>query len=169
MDQRSITCCFTGHRPVKLPWGLRESDERCVKMKSWITSQIEDLYSLGYRRFMCGMAIGCDMIFAEAVIDLKNRYDDVSLFAAIPCRDQMRNWNKSQKQRYADILDSCDASKVFSETYNSLCMNERNLYMVENSSALIACYSGYPGGTMNTILYAERQDLDIRIFDISEL
>ena len=27
------TCCFTGHRPAKLPWGSDESDERCQALK----------------------------------------------------------------------------------------------------------------------------------------
>ena len=26
------TCCFTGHRPDKLPWGEKESDPRCRRL-----------------------------------------------------------------------------------------------------------------------------------------
>ena len=33
MDKAS-TCCFTGHRPDKLPWGSRESDPRCLTLKN---------------------------------------------------------------------------------------------------------------------------------------
>ena len=25
---KPVSCCFTGHRPAKLPWGTDESDER---------------------------------------------------------------------------------------------------------------------------------------------
>ena len=30
---REQTCCFTGHRPEKLPWRYDESDPRCVELK----------------------------------------------------------------------------------------------------------------------------------------
>ena len=33
MYDRENTCCFTGHRPAKLPWGSRESDPRCTELK----------------------------------------------------------------------------------------------------------------------------------------
>ena len=32
----SRTCCFTGHRPDKLPWGPDESDPRCAALKTVI-------------------------------------------------------------------------------------------------------------------------------------
>ena len=40
-------------------------------------------------------------------------------------------------------------------------MIRRNRYMVDRSSLLLACYNGTPGGTMSTILYAERQGLEV--------
>ena len=30
---RETTCCFTGHRPDKLPWGTHEDDPRCMALK----------------------------------------------------------------------------------------------------------------------------------------
>ena len=41
--------------------------------------------------------------------------------------------------------------------------------MVNQSSALLACYDGRPGGTMSTLLYAKKEGLDIRMLDIEEL
>ena len=70
MENREATCCFSGHRPMKLPWGMRETDERCIAAKSWIGQQLEELYELGYRHFISGMAIGCDTYFAEEVLRL---------------------------------------------------------------------------------------------------
>lgn len=33
MREQSRTCCFTGHRPEKLPWGTDEGDPRCRMLK----------------------------------------------------------------------------------------------------------------------------------------
>ena len=167
MTTREKTCCFSGHRPMKLPWGMRESDERCIAAKAWITGQLKELYALGYRRFLCGMAIGCDTYFAEAVLALKEKHQDVTLEAAIPCADQANRWNRKQQETYQALLSRCDASKIFQEHYTPGCMQMRNTYMVDNSSAMLACYDGRPGGTMSTLLYAKREGLDIRILDIS--
>ncbi len=40
MDKKD-TCCFTGHRPNKLPWGEDESDPRCLKLKADIAQALE--------------------------------------------------------------------------------------------------------------------------------
>jgi hypothetical protein len=45
-------------------------------------------------------------------------------------------------------------------------MMKRNRYMVDKSSMLIACFDGRPGGTMSTVLYAQRAGLDVIICDI---
>ena len=169
MSQKDITCCFTGHRPRKLPWGLRESDSRCIDTKKWIFNHILDLYLSGFRRYYCGMAIGCDMYFAEQVIELKQKYPDVLLFGAIPCADQTSGWNIKQRLRYSELLEQFDDIELFSETYSKTCMDRRNRFMVDESSVLLACFNGSHGGTMNTILYAQREGLEIRMLDINQL
>ena len=46
------TCCFTGHRPSKLPWGTREEDPRCVALKGRIAAALEEEYAAGVRHFI---------------------------------------------------------------------------------------------------------------------
>ena len=41
------TCCFTGHRAAKLPWGHNEADARCVRLKRELYSAISRLYAIG--------------------------------------------------------------------------------------------------------------------------
>ncbi|MBQ8075796.1 MAG: DUF1273 family protein [Oscillospiraceae bacterium] len=166
MEEREITCCFSGHRPMKLPWGMRETDERCVAAKQWIAEQLEELYGLGYRHFICGMAIGCDTYFADEVLNLRNRYGDVKLDAAIPCADQASRWNNKQKLKYAELLEACDSIKIFQDHYTKDCMMRRNTYMVDRSSVLLACYNGRPGGTMSTLVYAKREGLAVRMLEL---
>ena len=162
------TCCFTGHRSNKLPWKDNESDERCVGLKSEIAARLEGIYESGYRHFICGMALGCDTYFAQAVLALKSIHPDVTLEAAIPCRTQPDGWKKRSQEEYSELVSQCNKVTVLQENYSRGCMMVRNRYMVDNSSLLLACYSGLTGGTMNTILYAERSGIPVIMIDIDE-
>ncbi len=155
------TCCFTGHRPSKLPWGSREDDLRCLDLKMDIVQALVDLYERGYRNFYCGMAEGCDLYFAESVLLLRQVHPDVSLHAAVPCRTQADRWTAEQQHRYRELLRQCDSVTVLQEEYIPGCMMARNRFMVNRSTVLLACYNGEPGGTRNTILYAKEQGLEI--------
>ena len=74
MPARQESCCFTGHRPAKLPWGYNERDPRCVRLKERIADAVLLAYQEGYRHFLCGMAQGCDLYFCEAVLALYFRF-----------------------------------------------------------------------------------------------
>lgn len=166
MFEQSVSCCFSGHRPQQLPWGASETDPRCLELKTELLSRLEGIYQAGFRHFICGMALGCDMYFAEAVIALREKYPDMSLEAAVPCGSQPERWSAAQRRRYNGLLDSCDKVTVLQYGYTPDCMQRRNEYMVDNSSLLLACYNGRPSGTMNTILYAKRQGIKTIIMDI---
>ena len=166
MDERELRCCFSGHRPNKLPWGTNEKDERCYRLKFQLAARLEELFQAGYRRFLCGMAMGCDLYFAEAVLELRCLHPEVQLEAAIPCRDQPDKWPAEQQLRYRQLLAACDRIDVLQEHYSPDCMLRRNRFMVDRSSLLLACYDGLPGGTMSTVLYARRQGLALRIIEM---
>ena len=55
MRARPISCCFSGHRPGKLPWGDDEGDRRCLALKERLWNEMEAAYEQGYRHFICGM------------------------------------------------------------------------------------------------------------------
>ena len=46
MHDEKTTCCFTGHRPDKLPWGAEEDDPRCIKVKQEIAKAVETLFDV---------------------------------------------------------------------------------------------------------------------------
>ena len=161
MDYRPLTCCFTGHRISKLPWRGNEADERCIALKVRIYQAVEEAYSQGYSQFICGMALGCDMFFAEAVLLLKRDHPEVRLIAAVPFPGQPNHWESSLRQRYYGLLRQCDEVVTVCPSYTRDCMMIRNRYMVNNASLVIACFDGTPGGTMNTVLYAKRQSVPL--------
>ena len=100
------------------------------------------------------MALGADMYFAEAVLELRSLHPDVVLEAAVPCPEQAEKWNAANRERYERILSLCDVKTLISPRYTRSCMQERNRYMVEESSVVIGVYSGGSGGTLNTLRYA---------------
>ena len=163
---KPVSCCFTGHRPAKLPWGTDEGDERCLRLKARLREVIARAVEDGYTHFICGMAIGCDTFFAEAVIALREQHGDITLEAAVPCGSQPDKWTKAQRLRYNELLDRCDTVTVLQYGYTDDCMMQRNRYMVDRSSLLLACFDGRPGGTMSTIVYAERQGLKTVIIEL---
>ena len=163
---RDKTCSFTGHRPAKLPWGSNESDERCIALKKELYCRLEGVYQAGYTHFICGMAIGCDMFFAEAVLKLQEEHPEITLEAAVPCGSQPDRWTRPLRERYNAILDKCSVVNVLQIQYTPDCMQKRNQYMIDRSSLLLSCFDGRPGGTMSTILYAQRQGLKTIIIDV---
>ena len=100
MRARQSSCAFTGHRPEKLPWGYDETDTRCVSLKKRLSDAVENAYRADYTHFICGMAKGCDMYFGEIVAEMKRKYPDITLEAAIPCPTQTQNWTEEQRARY---------------------------------------------------------------------
>ena len=74
MRGRPCSCAFTGHRPGKLPWGEDESDLRCIALKAKLRAAVESAIHEGMEHFICGMAEGCDLYFAETVLALKSTY-----------------------------------------------------------------------------------------------
>ncbi|MDR0446065.1 MAG: DUF1273 domain-containing protein [Oscillospiraceae bacterium] len=155
------TCCFSGYRPEKLPWGEREDDERCRELKRRIFHIAEALYISGRRRFICGMARGCDIYFAEAVLTLRDINDGVVVEAALPFTEQAEKWNAAWRERYYRLLSRCDIETYISREYTKDCMARRNRYMVDSSSVIITVFDGRFGGTQYTRGYAFRQGLEI--------
>ncbi|MCR5575963.1 MAG: DUF1273 domain-containing protein [Oscillospiraceae bacterium] len=145
---------------------MNEGDPRCLALKAELAARLEGLYELGCRRFLCGMAIGCDMYFAEAVLALRDLHPDLRLEAAIPFGDQPGRWNEKQRRRYNALINAADGVTVLQTVYTGDCMMRRNRWMVDRSDILLACYDGRPGGTMNTILYAQRCGLRVVLIEL---
>lgn len=165
--ERETTCCFTGHRPNKLPWRDNEGDPRCGALKEKMAAALEDAYEKGYRHFICGMALGCDLYFGEAVLALREAKGDVTLEAAIPCEEQAARWKERDRNRYFALVEQSDFETMVQRHYDPGCMQRRDRYMVDQSSMLIAAYDGATlGGTMYTLTYALRQGLETVILDV---
>ena len=166
--ERQTTCCFTGHRPSKLPWGSHEEDGRCLRLKARLAEELERAYEDGYRAFICGMARGADLYFCEAVLALRERHPDVRLEAALPCEGQASRWPEQERARYHALLDRCDVETMVQHVYGPGCMQRRDRYMVDHAGMVLSVYNGQQGGTMYTLAYAMRQGLETRMIELAE-
>ena len=164
--ERESTCCFTGHRPDKLPWRDDEKDPRCVALKERLTAAVEEAYDKGMRHFICGMARGADFYFCEAVLALRERRPGVTVEAALPCEEQAARWKERDRNRYFGLVAQCDYETMVQHHYDKGCMLRRDRYMVDRSAMIIAVYGGVLGGTMYTLAYAMKKGLEVNILDV---
>ena len=135
LDSRPITCFFTGHRTLPC--------ERLGEITRLTEKAVHYMYSSGYRRFVCGGAIGFDTLAAQTVLRAKHFDPEIKLILALPCRDQTYSWkNTASIVEYRRIKALADEIVYVGDFYTDECMKKRNRYMVEISSACIAYYLG---------------------------
>ena len=68
-----------------------------------------------------------------------------------------QRWSPQWQMRYRAILQQADLIKTIGPSYSMAAFQQRNEWMVDHSSRLIAIYNGSSGGTRNTIEYAKRK------------
>ncbi len=152
------TISVTGLRKHKLKWS---SSEYYIKEEAMIELLMDILRPKilnGYNSFLTGMATGVDMIFAKAVIRLKAEYNDLTLQAVLPFKDQENRYADCDKKVYKDILEQCDIVRIIENDYSDNSYKMRNQYLVNNSSILIAVTDNVKkirSGTTQTINLAK--------------
>ena len=134
-----MVCAFTGHRPEHLPWRTDETDARCAALKAVLQREVSALYQRGFSAFLCGMARGCDLYFAEAVLALRDAGElpDANLTAMLPCPSQAARWDAKTLDRYRQILARCDEVRVLEAEYSPGCMLRRNRAIVRENLAVL--------------------------------
>ena len=153
------TCAFTGHRPKSFPWKYNEAAPDCVLLKEVLAKQIKLLADRGVTDWLSGMAQGVDLWTVEIVLDLKKKNPALRLHCILPCEGQEVKWSAAEQERYHSILKRADEVVFVSRAYHPDCMLERNRYMVDRASILLAVYNGTQrSGTGATVRYAQKQE-----------
>lgn len=152
-----FTCALSGHRVLSRQFS-----------KQQLLQQLRALLDEGADTFLCGMALGFDLICAETLTVLRGEYR-LRLVACIPCADQACRFTPAQKQAYLRALSACDESVVLHERYVDGCMFERNRYMVDHADMLYACLERPTGGTLYTVNYAKRKHKRIVFYGSEQL
>lgn len=151
---RTVSAAFTGHR-------FYDFSQR-VFIQERLTSAISEAYDHGIRNFISGFALGIDLMAAQLVQSLKCNLPGISLTAAIPFEGQAERYNIYDKRVYRRLLELADKVIVLSDCYYSRCFLDRDKFMVENASYLIAYYDGREkGGTYYTVKKARARGIPI--------
>ena len=147
---REQTCCITGHRNIPT--------EKRDLIKALLRREVLKAISEGYRHFISGFAAGVDLIFAETVAELKREYL-ITLEAAIPYPGRMNTPDKT----FQRLIKNCDVIRVHADHYYKECYMNRNRYMVDSSTMVIAVSDGREyGGTVATMRYANSKGCMIK-------
>ena len=151
---RTVSAAFTGHR-------FYDFSQR-VFIQERLTSAISEAYDHGIRNFISGFALGIDLMAAQLVQSLKCNLPGISLTAAIPFEGQAERYNIYDKRVYRRLLELADKVIVLSDCYYPRCFLDRDEFMVENASYLIAYYDGREkGGTYYTVKKARERGIPI--------
>ena len=148
------TCCFTGHRIIKITPELVQR----------LRDAVVDVIGKGVTEFYDGGAIGFDMLAAETVIELKAEYPDIKLHMLLPCpsEEQIKGWNKSQIARYEQIMQAADSVSVVSAHYTRDCMKQRNERLVELADCCICYCTNHRSGTGQTVRMAKDKGIEVK-------
>lgn len=150
-------CCFSGYRPSKFPFRLKDGDPDFQVMLRNLTTTITALMDDDCRVFYTGMASGFDIISAEIVLKFKEKQPEITLIAVVPFEEQEKSYSNDWKNRYDAVINACDEVRVLSKEYHNGCYQNRNKFMVDNSDYVVTWYDGKQGGTRNTLNYAQKK------------
>lgn len=164
--QEKISCAFTGHRPQSFPWKYDETAQECLLLKATLTKEIEKLVDRGVTDFYSGLAEGVDTWSAEIALGLREKNPALSVHGVLPCRSQAIKWTPAAQEHHQWLQEQADTITCLSENYYDGCMLERNKYLVNHSSILLAVYNGgWRGGTAMTVRYAQKQKREIIVIN----
>jgi uncharacterized phage-like protein YoqJ len=158
-------CCIAGHRPQHFPFGYDENSKEYIKLKKILKKKIEKLIQEGAEHFILGMELGTDTWAAEIILELKEKYPHIILECALPYVAQSIEWTTLQQERYCEIITKCDIKTIVNQEYFPTCFYERNKYMVDKASLVVAIFDGNFSGTGQIINYAKKKGIDVDIID----
>ena len=93
---KDITASFTGHRTYD---GSRNHE---------LEIAIRDLYTKGYRNFLCGMAVGFDLEAAKVALSLRDELPDIKVVAVIPFKGLQQRFSASQRSIFDKVAGEAD-------------------------------------------------------------
>lgn len=163
--RRGAVAC-TGHRPDKLggwdiDWVDRLLDRVAIDAVASLTPRPQ--------RLIVGMAPGWDFACARAAYSL-----DIPYTAAVPFTKQPSRWTQRYRDEWSELCERADFLQIvtpdgsFDDSVGGVvkAMHDRNEWMVDRGSRLLALWNGTPGGTAGTVRYARNCGYGVEIINV---
>ena len=147
---------FTGYRPEKFPFSINEKDADYIAFYNELYKTIESLATEN-SVFLCGGAMGFDIIAGEIVLKIKEKNPTINLIMVVPFFEQSNAYTPSWRERYKKLISGAKEVVYVEQQYVNGCYFKRNRYLVDNASTVVTYYNGKPGGTKYTVNYAEKK------------
>ena len=169
-----MTVAFTGHRTIEgrhystIINGQHVTDTQWAKVRD-ITIDLTRYLHIAYKHtiFVCGGAIGFDMVAAMAVLHLKAIEDyPVKLVLGLPFKGFDAKWPELSRHELELCIRAADeVHYVCDPGYQAWKMQKRNEWMVDypDVRTVVGLYltEGKTGGTLNCLNYAMKQHKSI--------
>lgn len=153
----------TGHRPKDIP------AYHAGKLQAFLTSKVTEYCQPGTPyTFIVGGAAGVDQDMHHALNGLKAAGWDIQVLSTVPFDGQWQRWPTWAQEKYHRLLATSDGVVILAGNPGEdtalarQLLMERNSFMVDHSSRLMAFWSGKGrGGTFECRQYARRVDVEI--------
>jgi len=152
-----IVVAITGHRD------MIETEEINQKVSHFFKELIEENREIV---LLSPLADGADRFVARIFLDLKNRYQKLSLIVPMPFDKNryMEDFSNSSKDEFLKLLDKSD--EVFEvEHITASGYLDVGRYVVDSSNILLALwdgtYNGKIGGTGDVVEYAKSNEKEV--------
>ncbi|MDE6671568.1 MAG: DUF1273 domain-containing protein [Ruminococcus sp.] len=177
------TICITGHRKNRIALYENNPVLTYSAVKLMLYRYIDMAVEAGYLNFINGLAGGIDLWSAEYVIMKKHRNDHIRLISVMPFlrhadfmseNDRFLLENVEKNSDYLITVNNnpdITYSKHKSADSSDKLYRDRNYYMVDHSSAVIAFADNEQkfSGTFQTINYAYRNGKKICSFSTEKI
>lgn len=180
------TICITGHRANRIaPYRNNPAYSSITHsaVKLMLYRYIDMAVEAGYENFISGLADGIDLWSAEYVLMKKHRNDHIQLTAVMPFLRHADFMSEKERCMLADIERKADylltvntnPDIVYGKSNSAGCSKnlyrDRNYYMVDHSSAVIAFIDNElrHSGTFQTINYAYKNGRKICSFNMENI
>ncbi len=131
------TCSIIGLLSSRSGLILDEQREYYLLLKSCILELIDIIEEASSVRFALSMEYDLSLSIAEIILELKNRYPDITLECVIPYETISNKWTINKRDRYFSIMERCDKETMILKSYRRDCKVRCNHYLISQSQYIL--------------------------------
>ncbi len=131
------TCSVIGLLSDRNALMLEEQREYYLLLKSSILELIGMVEGASAVRFSVSMEHGLGLSIAEIILELKNRYQNITLECVIPYETISDKWTISKRDRYFSIMARCDKETLLLKHCTRDYKRRCNSYLIGQSQFIL--------------------------------